>query len=254
MYRSRVTTPALIALTALVLLSSALAGGHPAAASTGSPPSGQPLESVLVTGTGEVFGEPDLLTADFAVESSASTVEEALNRANTAAARMRDTLIRAGLAGTDLRTSHLAIGAQRDDDGGVTGYLVTQGLSAAIRNLPRAGTIMSDAVAAGGDAARLNGVWFALEDDAALLTEARTKAFADARGKAEVYAHEAGRPLGRVVKVSEVAPDHLGSGGQDLRIAADSPMPIEPGRQRVAVTVAVEWALQPTPGTAGSSS
>jgi uncharacterized protein len=246
MYRPRATTPVLVAtLTTLVVLSSSLLGGHPAAASAGSPSADQPADSVLVIGTGEAFGEPDTLTANFAVETNASTVDEALNRANTAAIRMRDALVRAGLSRADLQTSNVDVSSQRNDDGTTIGYTVSQGLTATIRNLPRAGAVMSEAIAAGGDAARLNGVWFAIEDDTALLTEARKKAFADARAKAELYAREANRPLGRVIRVSEVTPGDAGSGGQDLRTAADSPVPIEPGRQRRAVTVTVEWALRP---------
>lgn len=245
MYRPRAATPVLVAaLTTLVVLSSSLLGGHPAAASAGSPSAGQTTDSVLVLGTGEVFAEPDMLTANFAVETGASTVDEALNRANTAAVRMRDALLRAGLTRADLQTSNVDVGSQRDDNGTIVGYTVSQGLTATIRDLPRAGAFMSAAIAAGGDAARLNGVWFAIEDDAALLTEARRKAFADARAKAELYAREAGRPLGRVIRVSEMTPGDGGSGGQDLRAGADSPVPIEPGRQRRAVTITVEWALQ----------
>jgi uncharacterized protein len=255
MYRPRTTTPVLVAtLTTLVVLSSSLLGGHPASASASSPSADQSADSVLVSGTGEVFGEPDTLTANFAVETSASTVDEALSRANTAAIRMRDALVRAGLTRADLQTSNVDVSSQRDDDGRIAGYTVSHGLTATIRNLPRAGAIMSEAIAAGGDAARLNGVWLAIEDDTALLTEARKKAFADARAKAELYAREAGRPLGRVIRVSEMTPGDVGSGGQDLRTGADSPVPIEPGRQRLAVTVTVEWALQPASGAPPSSS
>jgi hypothetical protein len=158
---------------------------------------------------------------------------------------MRDALVRAGLTKADLQTSNVDISSHRDDDGTTTGYIVRQGLTATIRNLPRAGALMSAAIAAGGDAARLNGVWFAIEDDTALLTEARGKAFADARAKADLYAREARRHLGRVIRISEVTPSAMGSGGQDLRTGADSPVPVEPGRQRLAVTVTVEWALGP---------
>ncbi|GAA0935191.1 SIMPL domain-containing protein [Virgisporangium aurantiacum] len=246
MYRPRTTTPALVAaLTTLVVLSSSLLGGNPAAASAGSESADQPADSVLVTGTGEVFGEPDMLTANLAVETNASTVDEALNRANTAAIRMRDALVRAGLTRADLQTSNVDVSPQRDDEGRITGYTVSEGLTATIRNLPQAGEFISEAIAAGGDAARLNGVWLAIEDDTALLTEARKKAFADARAKAEQYAREANRQLARVIKVSEATPGDAGSGGQDLRTGADSPVPIEPGRQRLAVTVTVEWALRP---------
>jgi uncharacterized protein len=251
MYRTRAAVPVLVALTTLIVLSAVVLGGRPAAASAEVPSAGQSEDSVLVTGTGEVSGAPDMLTADFAVETTASAVDEALNRANAAATRMRDALVSAGLTSADLQTSNVTIGSQRDDDGGITGYTVSEGLAATIRNLPRAGALLSAAIAAGGDAARLNGVWYSIEDDSALLTAARKKAFADARAKAELYAAEAGRSLGRVVKVSEVTPGVVIPGGQDYRAGAGAPVPIEPGRQRLTATITVEWALQLSKEPAG---
>ena len=234
--------PVLVVLTTLAVFSSALVGGPPAAAVAA--PADQLRESVLVTGRGEVSGEPDTLTANLAVETRATTVGQALDEANKAATRMRDTLARAG---AELRTSHAGITATRDDKTQITNYTASQGLTATIRNLPQAGTLLSAAVAAGGDAARLNGVSFTIENDAALLAEARRRAFADARAKAEVYARQAGRPLGRVLTVSEAAPAHGWPIDQDRFAAADSAVPIEPGRQRLAVTVTVEWAFDPQP-------
>jgi uncharacterized protein YggE len=251
MNRSRVTTPALVLLASLVVLSPSLLGGRPAYASANatmdSPPADQLRESVLVTGKGEVFGEPDTLTVEFAVEGNASTVDQALARANTAATKMRNTLVRAGVAKADLQTSNVSVSSRLNDKQKIIGYTVSQGLSAKIRDLPHAGALMSAAISAGGDAARLNGVSFAIEDDTALLTEARKKAFADARGKAELYAREAGRPLGRVVKVSEVAPSYWSPSGQYNMAAADAKFQIEPGRQRLSVSVTVEWVLDPPP-------
>lgn len=231
-----------VAASVLVVLSAVLLGGRPAAATAA--PATEAQESVLVIGTGEVFGEPDTLTADFAVEAVALTVGEALDRATTAATRMRDALLRAGVVRADLHTSNVAISSQLDDARKITGYVVNQGLTATVRKLPRAGAIMSAAVAAGGDAARLNGVSYGIEDDTALLAEARKRAFADARGKAELYAREAGRSLGRVVRVSEATPYYGGPAGSD-GMAADARFAIEPGRQRLTATVTVEWALGP---------
>jgi len=241
-------------MTTLVVLSSWLLGGPAAPASASTPTDSlsaeQARDTVLVTGTGEAFGEPDTLAANFAVETSASTVGEALTSATTAATRMRNTLVRAGIARPDLQTSDFSISSRRTDDGAITGYTATQGLTAKIRDLPRAGALLSAAVTAGGDAARLNGVSFGIEDDAALLTEARKKAFADARGKAELYARQAGRPLGRVVTVSEATPGYRVLGLQDSMTAAGSSVPIEPGRQRRTVTITVEWAFGPVPAAA----
>lgn len=266
MNKSRITLSAFVLLAGLGMPSAGLVGMRPAAASTGvaplhpvepsgalpgalsgdNPPVDQSWESVSVTGTGEVFGAPDMLTANFAVETSAATVDAALRGANTAATRMHDALLQAGIVQTDLQTSEVGVSPQRDDHQAITGYTVTQGVTAKIRDLPRAGAVMSAAIAAGGDAARLNGVTFTIEDDAALLAEARKKAFADARGKAELYAREAGRPLGRVVRVSEETPKHWEPVAYHS-MTADAAVPIEPGRQLVSVTITVEWAFQSTP-------
>jgi uncharacterized protein YggE len=241
----------LVVLAALAVLSPGPLGSRPAFASattTVDPsPAGQFRESVLVEGTGEVYGNPTTLAADLAVETTAATVGEALNRANVAATRMRDTLVRAGIARADLQTSSLSISSKVNDAQAIIGYTVNQGLTVKIRNLRRAGELLSAAIAAGGDAARLNGVSFAIDNDAALLATARRHAFADARRKAELYAREAGRPLGRVLKVSETAPSCGGCFGQNNSFAMASRVPIEPGRQRLAVTVTVEWALGPPP-------
>jgi uncharacterized protein YggE len=251
MIRSRSTTSVLVALAALAVLSPGPLGGRPAFAAVGVSPAGDFRESVLVDGTGEVSGNPDLLTADLAVETVAATVGEALDQANTAATRMRDTLIQAGVASSDLQTSNLSISSRVNDAQAIVGYTVSQGLTVKIRNLRRAGELLSAAIAAGGDAARLNDVSFAIDNDAALLAEARRKAFADARQKAELYAQEAGRPLGRVLNVSETAPSCGGCGGQHSSFATDSPVSIEPGQQQLVVTVTVEWALDPPPTHAG---
>ncbi|WIM93408.1 SIMPL domain-containing protein [Actinoplanes oblitus] len=251
MSKSRVTVPAVVALLALAVPSSSLLPAGPAAASAGTAATvaaDRPAwESVLVTGTGEVFGEPDTLTANLAVEATAGTVAEALDRAAAAATRMRDALVRGGVAKADMQTSDVSVSVKRNEHNEITGYTVTHGLTAKIRNLGAAGATISAAVTAGGDAARLNGMSFAIENDTALLVEARRKAFADARAKADLYAREAGRPLGRVLRVSEETPSYRGSAVQYSVPAADAAMPVEPGRQQLAVTVTVEWALGPQP-------
>ncbi|GAA0564983.1 SIMPL domain-containing protein [Paractinoplanes ferrugineus] len=203
-----------------------------------------PRDSVVVTGRGEVFGTPDMMSADFAVETDAATVGAALKTSATAATRMRNALVEAGIARTDLQTSNVSITSRTNDDRKIIGYTVNQGLTAKIRNLPKAGAILSAAVAAGGDAARLNGVSFTIEKNTALLAEARGKAFADARGKAELYAKQAGRQLGQVVRVNEAEPGYFVPGAQDGLAAAGSRFVVEPGQQRMAATVTVEWAFR----------
>ncbi|GAA4609204.1 uncharacterized protein YggE [Actinoplanes octamycinicus] len=280
MSKPRVTVPALVALMTLAVPSSSLllagpaaatpspasatgaAGGTGAAAPARTTASGaaatassddQNRESVLVTGTGKASGEPDVLTASFAVEVTGATVSEALDRASAAATRVRDALLRAGVVKADLQTADVSVNAQRNNANKITGYTVNQGLTAKLRNLPKAGATLTAAIAAGGDAARLNGVSFAIEDDAALLAEARKRAFADARAKAALYAREAGRPLGRVLKITEETPSYYrDSYSSDSVAMSGAAAPIEPGLQQLTVTVTVEWALEPSAGRADS--
>ncbi|WP_344125928.1 SIMPL domain-containing protein [Luedemannella flava] len=242
----------LVVLAALAVLSPGPLGTRPAFASataTVDPaPAGEPRDSVLVDGTGEVYGTPDTLTAELGVETTAATVGEAMDRASVAATRMRDALLRAGIARADIQTSSVSVAPKEDEDQRIIGYTASVGLTVKIRDLRRAGAILSAAIAAGGNAARLDGVSYAIDNDAALLATARRKAFADARRKAELYAREAGRRLGRVLKVSETAAS-CGEcdGGRGAFAGGGSAAPIEPGRQRLTVTVTVEWALDPSP-------
>jgi uncharacterized protein YggE len=247
MIRSRFTKPAIVALASVVALAPWSLGASPAFASTAAQADAPPADHVLVTGVGEVSGTPDTLTAEFAVETTAATIALALDGASAAATRMHDALVKAGVAKADLQTSNFTIGSKLNDQQAIIGYTVNEGLTAKIRDLPHAGNLMSAAIAAGGDAARLNSVSFAIEKDAGLLTKARKNAFADARKKAELFARAAGRPLGRVLTVTETTPSFGGGGALYSHAAMDSPFPIEPGRQQLTATVTVDWALDPLP-------
>ncbi len=129
--------------------------------------------------------------------------------------------------------------------GGTNGFDVYQSLSVRLRNLPDAGKAISDAAEAGGDATRINGISFEIENSETLLKQARDAAFADAKAKAEQYARLAGRDLGRVVQISE---NNNGSapipyGGGRAEAAMDSSVPIQPGTQQVSVASTVVWEL-----------
>jgi uncharacterized protein len=126
------------------------------------------------------------------------------------------------------------------------GFDVFQALTVKLRDIDGAGAAISDAAEAGGNATRINGVTFEIEDSDGLLREARDKAYADAKKKAEQYARLAGRSLGRVTTISEG-----GSGGGPVpypaamrdSAAAGSAVPIQAGSQQVTVNATVVWEL-----------
>ena len=203
-------------------------------------------EGVLVSGTGQVLGMPDMLRADFGAEARGASVDEALQSANSALARIRDALVKAGVDRADMQTANVEIFPRYKRSSGISGYQVSHQLTVKIRQLDKAGATLSAAVDAGGNAARLSGVSFAIEDDSALLAEARKKAFNDAKAKAELYGQQAGRPLGQVVSVTETVREARPYANAQLASAEAlaSALPVEPGRQQLAVTVTVEWAFR----------
>lgn len=241
----------LAALAAVVLVVTGWALGQhgpvvprASAAVTADPTGGRARDGVLVSGTGRVNGRPDTLTAEFGAQARASSVDGALRRADRAIARITDALRRGGVDGADLQTASVDIYPTYDEGGRVTGYEAQQRLTVTFHDVDRAGTLISRAVSAGGDAARLSSLAFRVDDDSALLADARRKAFADAKAKAELYAQASGRGLARVVSVTEsVSGGHVPVDTFDSAAGAARAVPLEPGQQELSVTVDVEWAF-----------
>src|SRR5450631_3593741 len=248
---------AVIALTGIYLVGAVSSGGLRASASTGTTTSSsaQPSTSggvggpgITVSGTADVAGTPDTLRLDLSVVATATSVTEALGKANGAAGAVQKSLLGSGVTKKDLQTSGLNIGPRYDytNPGAprLTGFEVSESLSAKLRDLRRAGDAIGKAVGAGGNAVRVNGVSLNLEETGALVSEARGAAFADARTKAEQYARAAGRSLGGVVSVAEsvAKPSPISMGGADVLTTA-AKVPIQPGSQNVSVTVTVIFSM-----------
>jgi uncharacterized protein YggE len=234
---------AVLAVGTAVMAAVMVSGARPVAAAPADPPSDA---GVQVQGVGTATGTPDVLHAIIGVETGAASVADALSSANTAAQAVLDELRGAGIVDADLQTVNVHIYPRYDGNGqDVTGYLAGQDIAVTLRDVGSAGATISTAVDAGGNAARLQGISYELDDDAALRSHARELAFADARGKAEQYATLAGRELGDVVLMRE---EVTGSGPVPM-VAADSAMassgavPIAPGTTDVTVTAEVHWSL-----------
>ena len=258
-----------LALTVVYVIGAARSGGAPAAASTSVGNAGtsltqvspilsstQPLATpaivasgVTVGGRADVAGTPDTLRLDLSVVATAPSVSAALASANRSTGVVQRSLLSSGVQMKDLQTSGLDIQPSYDYLNGGTarlrGYQVSESVSAKLRDLGRAGDAIAKAVSAGGDAVRVNGVSLDLEDTGALVSNAREKAFADAKAKAEQYAKAAGRSIGEVISIAE---DVSTPSPVSMRVALDSPklagVPIQPGTQNVGVSVSVVFSMR----------
>jgi uncharacterized protein YggE len=231
-----------------LLIGAFAAGGARGDAATvpGRTQAAQAAPGARITGTGTVSGTPDQLMLYMGVQTDGSSVSAALQRANRAVRAVTGALTRAGVQRSDVRTSGLSIQPDYTGDSAVpSGYGVSESIDVTLRTLGAAGTQISDAVRAGGNATRVDGVSLNLDDTSSLLAAARAKAAADARTKAAQYARALGMSLGPVVSVSEQhpAPALPVFAAPSAAHAAPSPVPVSPGRQQVTVTVTAVFAL-----------
>jgi uncharacterized protein YggE len=237
MKRIPVIALALVAALAAALL---LWGTGPGTAVAADPEEG--TAGVLVDGQGEVSGTPDVLRLTLGARGVGRDVSAALSSVNAQITRIRQQLVRDGAKASDIQTSDVSIYPTSTKQG--RRYEVNETLTAKLRDLKRAGALISNAVDAGGNGVTLHGVSFALEDNVALLDQARDKAFADARKKAERYARLAGGTLGDVQLVSESSwSPPMPYAQRDVGASKASDVPLYTGSSQVGVSVTVRWAL-----------
>jgi uncharacterized protein YggE len=202
---------------------------------------------ITVTGTGDVSGVPNQLALSMGVQTSGTSVAAALRQANSAVRSITAVLRHGGVAASDIQTSGLSIYPNYSGSSGVPdGYQVSEQLTITLRRLSVAGSQISAAARAGGNATVIDGVSLNLSDTSTLLASARAKAVADAKAKAAAYARALGRPLGPVVSMSETPvaqPYPVPEFANPSASRAASSVPVHPGTQQLSVTVTVIFAL-----------
>ncbi|WP_307627655.1 SIMPL domain-containing protein [Nocardia vaccinii] len=202
-----------------------------------------PGRDVTVIGSGEVQGTPDTLNSDLGVEVTAPDVSTAISTASAKAGAVADAMVAAGAKREDIRTTDVSVQPQYGTDQTITGYRSSNTVHVAVRDLTKASAILGAATQAGGNDTRVDSVSFALDDNSKLLADARARAFADAKSRAEQYAVLSGLKLGTVRTIHETSSGDTGPTPSLHKQAAAPNIPLEPGTQTVTFTVTVTWNL-----------
>ena len=211
-------------------------------------------EGIWVTSEGEVMAAPDIATLRLGIAAQAATVAEAQSEATEAMTKVMDALIDNGVAENDIQTQHFSIYQvtrwdRENEEEVVIGYRVTNMVTAKIREIDKeidkAGTIIDAVTEAGGDLTRIDGISFSVDDPSAYYEEAREKAIADAKAKAEQLAELAGVTLGKPTYISEGThiPPPIYFRGADVVEAAAPETPISPGEIEISLTIQVAYAI-----------
>jgi len=206
---------------------------------------------IWVSGTGEVTVTPDVAILTLGVQAQEATVKAAQSEASTAMNAVVDALKTNGVADKDIQTQWYSISPvtkwdDKTNEQITTGYSVTNTVTAKIRDISKAGTIIDAVTEAGGDLTRINGISFTVDDQTAYYTQAREKAMQDAAAKAQQLASLAGVNLGKAIYISESGSYYI---PQPIRLydaasGVSASTPISAGELDVTITVQVGYAIE----------
>ena len=159
-----------------------------------------------------------------------------------------------GVADRDIQTSYFSIepitvydeGTNGERTPKIVGYRVVNFATATIREVDNVGSIIDDAAEAGGDAIRINGIGFSVDDPRPLEVEARKLALEDATAKAEQIASVMNVTLGEPIYVSQQggSPVVFRAAVPEAMFAADASTPISAGEQEISIWVQVVFAIE----------
>jgi uncharacterized protein YggE len=233
----------IVAVVALLIIALVAVINEPAAQVTLS---GQQQTGISVSGSGRVSVMPDIARIDVGIEVTGETVAEARGEAADAMDAVMEALKDNGIDEADIKTRFFNIYPQysyRDEEAPeIVGFTVNNQVTVTVREIDNASEVLDAAIEAGGDAVRVNGISFTVDEPEEFLDQARADAIADARSRAETLADAAGVDLGSVRSISE-STSFVG----DQRFAvpeaafdsAGGATSISPGEQELSVSVSV---------------
>lgn len=228
----------------LHLLAAALLAATPALADDHPPR----VPTLTITAEGHVDRAPDVADISSGVVTAAPTAAAALAANATRMTAVVAAIRRAGIAERDIQTSGLSLAPQYRYENNqppvLTGYQATNTVALRVRNLADTGRLVDALVAVGAN--QLNGPNFRVDAADAALDEARTKAVATARARADLYARASGLHIKRIVAISE-------SGGEAPQprvmmmaraMKAQDSTPFTPGEVTLEVNVTLVFELE----------
>lgn len=215
--------------------------------------SGSTARTVSVSSTGNADVVPDAAKASITVEvTDPTTAQKAQEDAAVAATKVLDALKAAGIDQKDIATQGINVGPTYNytQDGGqqLIGYRASQSITVTFRDLTTAGATLDAAVAAGGNAVRVDSLTPFVTDPTVAANKAREQAVAIATAQAEQYAKLLGFTLGPVASISEQTSNNVPPpiAYADTAAAPEAKVstPIEPGTQQVSVSVSISWEIK----------
>jgi uncharacterized protein YggE len=217
----------------------------PARAQAPQPPA-PPEARIVVGGEGSVSVAPDFAQLRSGVTTRGKTAAEATDSNAKLMAAVIAALLSAGIEQKDIRTSQFSVQPiyalpQSGAEQKVIGFGASNQVTVTVRQIGRVGEMLDRLVAAG--ATDVGNIAFLHSDLSKVLDQAREAAVADARRKAELYAHAAGLTLGAVAWITEESAPPAGLKMFRAATALAAPTPIATGEDTLRVQITVGFDI-----------
>ncbi len=210
---------------------------------------GTSWQGVTVTGVGRVSARPDMAVVSLGISARGNSVAQVMEEGTQAQERLLSVLRDQGVAQEDMRTTSLSLSQERPFPVPPVGessppqavtYTLSITTEVKVRNLARLSPLLAAAARQVGDPLQIHFLQLTISDPAPLQAEARRRAMADARARAQQLAAEGGITLGQPLAIVEggveVPMPRVMEAGGDGRLAT--------GPLDIVVTVSVVYAIK----------
>ena len=177
--------------------------------------------TVSFSGEGKVLAKSDIATVEFSIITEAVTSKAAQDDNSKKSQKVTDFLKKQNIEDKDVKTTSYNIypkysypspiiynqsepsilPPERDGQPKIVGYQVTQSFQVKVRDFDKLSGIVDGLVSVGVN--NVNNLGFSVEDTEKLKSEARAKAIADAKKKADELKNQIGIRLGKIINFSE---------------------------------------------------
>lgn len=208
-------------------------------------------DTISVTGMGRVNLVPDRFSFNVGVQTTAPTVEEAVNQNNARIVAVIAALKKSGATSEEIQTSNFNIYPQQEYEQGkaprVVGYQVSNSVTVTKKQIADAGRLLQVAIAGGVN--QTSGLTFSVSDPARGRDQGLRSAFEDAKAKAALLAQAAGRTLGQAISIIEgsapsMPPRPTPMVRSMMAKSEVSEVPVESGSDERSFTVSVIFTMR----------
>ncbi|WP_039041595.1 SIMPL domain-containing protein [Sporosarcina sp. ZBG7A] len=205
----------------------------------------QQRQTMIVTGTGNVTGKPDLVTVQLGITTHSEQLADAQAENTKRSQSVIDRLSTLGIQDNEIQTLSYTVSPQYDYIDGqqrFRNYEVQHQLRVTVKNISTVGEVIDAAVQSG--ATDVSSIQFGIENSSDLYEQALSKAVGNAQAHAQALAQAADVVLNLVpVTIQEGVQSEARPFAVQMAKMSSAPR-IEPGTLEIQATVTVTYSFR----------